>query len=419
MISEIDISNKMKFIHGKSITTGKVMGKLLLFNKKNVLKVEENGYRTEEIKASGDVFGDGTYIIVADNLSLSEVTSFNSNTEKILGIVLCAEKSPRYLNAFARSFKIPLLVITDIISDEYDDREAIMDSERELLIIAPDIVELDLAATSAQTADGIKQQQRSEAMLRVVERNAVLYEDLVFLSQAEKQKNSYIGGISFLCGDFYTLGEPISMLSEEQLFAIYKKAVQSVTGKTTIISVVSSKNDIILQENKLTGQIFRKRQLRALCRASVYGSIIVIFPSITTYAELCEYKKTFIDVRNELRYECVPFDEDMQTGITVQIPAALMACGDFADEADLIIVKSDELYRNSYGEEFDYHMITSPEKENLQPLLRMLCVADEAVHSKKKQIGIDGCLALSTFFDDKQFYVCADVLFVSPLDIPD
>ncbi len=417
MIAEIDISNRMKFVYGTGITEGKALAKLLFYNKRNTLIVEENEYRTEEIQGSRGVFGEQECILIADVLTLSDVTSFSKHINKIKGVVYCSNDLPNYLYAYARSNDIPLLVISEEISFEHEKSEALLDAERDILIIAPDIIETDLFVKAvSQATENHTEKKNTDEENSETQHYASVYEDLVFLEQLTSIEDKKVNGFAFLHSEFFTLGQPLTQ-AEEKLFEIYKKAVLSSKGREIMISTVCVKRGIDVGEREVDIIALLKKQVRALCRASYFGNLTIIFPTIANCEELSHYLKIYIDIKNELRYENVPFCEDILIGITIQTPAALMSSTAFIQQVQLIIVNSDELYRYSYGDDFNYRLMRQGDKDTAEPLLRMLCIADEAVHAKGGRIGLDGCLAKRAISDNKQYYICSDVLFVPPSEI--
>ena len=77
-----------------------------------------------------------------------------------------------------------------------------------------------------------------------------------------------------------------------------------------------------------------KRQLRAICRASAYGNISVMFPMIVSPDELKESRLILQEVQNELKEENISFDENMKVGIMIETPAAAVICDMFCDKCD-------------------------------------------------------------------------------------
>ena len=67
--------------------------------------------------------------------------------------------------------------------------------------------------------------------------------------------------------------------------------------------------------------VFRT-QLRAILRASALGKVRVMFPMISSVEEFIAAKAVLDSCRAELKAKNVPFDQAMEVGLMVEVPAA-------------------------------------------------------------------------------------------------
>lgn len=86
-----------------------------------------------------------------------------------------------------------------------------------------------------------------------------------------------------------------------------------------------------------------KTQLRAILRASAFGNIKIMFPMISNISEIREAKGIIEEVKQELRNEKIRFDEKIEIGIMVEIPAVAIHSRVFAKEVDFFSIGTNDL----------------------------------------------------------------------------
>jgi len=84
-------------------------------------------------------------------------------------------------------------------------------------------------------------------------------------------------------------------------------------------------------------------QLKAMLRASTKKNIAIMFPMITTLAEVRKAKEYVRKAKAELRSQNVKFHEKIPVGVMIEVPSAALVISQIAAEVDFISIGSNDL----------------------------------------------------------------------------
>ena len=167
-------------------------------------------------------------------------------------------------------------------------------------------------------------------------------------------------GIGLFRSEYIYMKDKKQPVSEEEQFKIYKNLAREVGNRPAIIRTLDFGEERhpyfspILGESEtalgLRGirlslrypEIYRS-QIRAILRASQYGNLKIVLPMISSVDEVVEARELIEAARDELVQEGVPVNQEIEIGIMVEVPAAIILLEALCAQADFLAVGSNDL----------------------------------------------------------------------------
>ena len=254
------------------------------------------------------------------------------------------------------------------------------------------------------------------------------------VSDAEAALSFGADGVGLFRSEFLYLESP-NFPSEEKQFLAYKAVLEKMSPRPVVIRTLdlgSDKQapyfDIPEEENPALGfrairiclkepQIFRT-QLRALLRASVYGTLQVMFPMITHLGQVLEIKRFVAGIKAELDSESLPYSKDIEFGIMVETPAAAVMSDELAKEVDFFSIGTNDLTQYTMAADRMNAKIRDIFNPADPAVLRFIEMTAIAAHANGIWVGICGESAADTALTDFYMAIGIDELSVSPASIP-
>ena len=289
-------------------------------------------------------------IMVADDLTPSETVQLDKS--KLLGFITRYGSSNSHTAILARTMNIPALIGVDF-DDSWDGKLAVLDGYNHCVYIEP-AQEL-LSAMEEKHKGDLKQ----EALLQGLKKkpNVTLdgkeikvYANIGNAGDVGLVLQNDAQGIGLFRSEFIYLDSQ-DYPTEDQQFMLYKRVVETMAGKKVIIRTLdigADKQASYFQLDKednpalgyrairicLTRKEVFKQQIRAILRASAFGTVSIMFPMIISVREVRDAKEVLDECKAELKERGVAFGE-VEIGIMIETPAAVMIADELAEEVEI------------------------------------------------------------------------------------
>jgi len=371
-------------------------------------------------------------IIAADDLVPSETVQLDK--EKVLGFATMYGSSNSHTAILARTMNIPAIIgLGEELKEEYDGAYAVIDGFDGKIYIDPDEETLALMREK-QAKDREKklllQELKGKENVTLSGQKINIYANIGNTSDVGSVLQNDAGGIGLFRSEFLYL-ENDTFPTEEQQFQVYKTVAENMAGKKVIIRTLDIGADkqaayfnLPQEENPALGyrairicltqtDIF-KTQLRALLRASAYGQIAIMFPMITSVWEVRRIKEILEEVRAELKADGIPYNEQMEIGIMIETPAAVMVSRELAKEVDFFSVGTNDLTQYTLAIDRQNPKLDDFYDPHHPAVLAMIQMAADSIHAEGKWIGICGELGADLEMTETFLKMGIDELSVSP-----
>jgi len=160
-------------------------------------------------------------------------------------------------------------------------------------------------------------------------------------------------------------------------------------------------------------------QLRAILRASVHGSVKMLFPMISGLEELRQAKEALELARESLREEGIPFDEDIPVGIMMELPSACAMADSLALEADFLSLGTNDLIQYTLAVDRGNPRVAYLYQELHPAILREIKAVIDAGHQHGRWVGMCGEMAANPLATMILVGMGLDEFSMSPESLPE
>jgi len=300
------------------------------------------------------------YILVTEELLPSDTASLDRT--HLAGIVTSSGGAASHAAILARGLGIPAVTGVDVSRLPARGGRWVVDGNAGHVIVDPSDEDVDAAEERGRSFTRLLQELEEETQGVTRTKDGAPVELLLNVENWEELPRrvlSDLGGIGLYRTEFLYLARPYFPSEQEQLDH-YKGALDRMDGGTITFRTIDVGGDKPLpylktphEPNPVLGWRGLRlslewpdllySQLRALLRASAHGKLRILLPMVTMVEEFRAAREILLSIQSDLRAAGEPFDEDVQLGAMIEVPALALACGPLAAEADFVSIGTNDL----------------------------------------------------------------------------
>ena len=348
-------------------------------------------------------------IFVAEDIAPADMLSLKN----AIGFALDLGGTTSHSAILARSMNVPTVVGLHHASELIQDEDwLILDGDAGVLIVAPDETILQ-QYRHRQAASHLER----EKLKRLTHVPAVtldglpvgLMANIELPEEAEPARAAGAQGIGLFRSEFLFMNRS-ELPNEDEQFEAYRKAVVAMAGHHVTIRTLDIGADKALDSlapvvapNPALGlrairyslaqpEIFLV-QLRALLRASAFGSLQILIPMISHVHELTETYRYLDLAKSQLRERGIAFDEKIKVGGMIEIPAAALVIDVFMKRLDFVSIGTNDLIQYTLAIDRTDQEVASLYDPIHPAVLRLIAMTIQAGKRAGKPVAVCGEMA--------------------------
>ncbi len=376
-------------------------------------------------------------IIIAHDVSPSDIAVMPK--DKALGFATETGSRTSHTAIMARGLEIPAVVgIEHITNDIQQDDWVILDGNRGVIYINPDSF-----IRTKYEEEKIRLKEFEKELFSLHDLSSKTKDDFkivlagnIELPEEVSSVFTYGGeGIGLYRTEFLYLNRK-DLPTEEEHYESYKRIAAVFTPVHIIIRTLDLGGDKIAPQMNIPPEsnpymgwrairfclavpgIF-KMQLKGILRASFLGNIKIMYPMVSDVEEVIKAGRLLQDAKDELDAKGLPYDKDIEVGVMIETPAAVMTADIIAPYVKFFSIGTNDLIQYSLAIDRANEKVAYLYKPAHPGVIRMIKNVIDVGHKNGIWVGMCGEMASEPLYSILLIGLGLDQLSVSPIMIPE
>ena len=377
----------------------------------------------------------GSRIIVSRDLTPSETAMLDR--EHVLGIATESGSKTSHSGLLARSLHIPAIVgLNHFVECLEDGDKLILDGFLGIALLNPVPATVELYKQKEKNQARLYAELMRETQLQSETTDGYRIQLAANVESADSLgdiKRFGAAGIGLFRTEYLYMNRE-QLPDEAEQFEVYKKVAEAANGQPVIIRTLDLGGDKLAkavgsfhEQNPFLGlrairlclarpEIF-KTQLRAILRAGCFGNIKMMFPMISSVAELDRALAVLEEVKSDLQDNNMRFNGSMDIGIMIEIPAAALMADIFAKKVDFFSIGTNDLVQYTLAIDRNNEQVANLYQPTNPAVLRLIAATAEAAEKNGIWTGVCGEMASDLRYIPILIGLGVEELSMSPISI--